>query len=244
MQRSIKAAPTLIYPETDGKPMAETDTHRKFMMAFIQMLEDHFQNDKDVYISGNLMMYYVQGDPKQCVSPDVFVVFGVGKKARNTYKTWEEGQTPDFVLEVSSRSTYRHDLSDKKRLYAETLAVQEYFIYDPSGQIPVAFTGFRLVDGTYREIESVNDRLPSAVLGLELGEREESLGLYNPDTKQWLLTPDERVKQANAYIQQEAQARQNAEVQAQQEAQARRNAEAELARALAEIERLRSSSNG
>ena len=242
MQRSIKAAPTLIYPETDGKPMAETDTHRKFMMAFIQMLEDHFQNDKDVYISGNLMMYYVQGDPKQCVSPDVFVVFGVGKKARNTYKTWEEGRTPDFVLEVSSRSTYHHDLSGKKHLYAETLAVREYFIYDPSGQIPVAFTGFHLVDGTYREIEPVNERLPSAVLGLELGEREGSLGLYNPDIEQWLLTPDERVKQANEYVQQEAQARRNAEVQAQQEAQARRNAEAELARALAEIERLRSGS--
>ena len=28
MQRKIQAAPTLVYPESDGKPMAETDVHR------------------------------------------------------------------------------------------------------------------------------------------------------------------------------------------------------------------------
>ena len=43
MQKQIKAAPTIVYPESDGKPMAETDRHRKLMMDFIFMLENHFE---------------------------------------------------------------------------------------------------------------------------------------------------------------------------------------------------------
>ena len=52
---------------------------------------------------------------------------------------------------------------------------------------------------------------------------------YN--TSQWLKTSSERVADAEARAQQEANARQTAEARAE-------NAEAELAKALAEIERL------
>lgn len=88
-----------------------------------------------------------------------------------------------------------------------------------------SFIGFRLIDGVYQEIDLMNDRLPSAVLGLELGERDDELRLYNPDTLQWLQTPQERAE--------------NAEIRAQQETRTRQNAGTELASALAEIERLR-----
>ena len=211
MQKKIQAAPTIVYPESDGKPMAETDVHRDLMTDWIQMLRHHYRNKNDVYVSGNIFMYYVEGNPRLSVAPDVFVVFGVEKKRRRTYLTWEEGHTPDFVLEVASPKTFTNDFEKKKNLYASTLAVKEYYIYDPLGQIVPSFIGFRLIDGVYQEIDLVNDRLPSAVLGLELGERDGELRLYNPDTLQWLQTPQERAE----------------------------NAETELARALAEIERLR-----
>ena len=77
MEKKIQAAPTIVYPESDGKPMAETDVHRKLMMNFILMLENHFQNDDEVYVSGNLLMYYEEGNPRKSISPDVFVVFGL-----------------------------------------------------------------------------------------------------------------------------------------------------------------------
>ena len=109
MQPKLEAAPTIIYPESDGKPMAETDLHRNLLLDFIQMLEHHFREDA-VYVSGNLMMYYQRGDRSKSVAPDVFVVHGLGKKPRRTFLTWEEGKTPDFVLEVASRSTYREDI--------------------------------------------------------------------------------------------------------------------------------------
>ena len=116
------------------------------------------------------------------------------------------------------------------------------------------------VDGVYREIDFVCSRLPSRVLGLELGEHDGVLRLYDPVRAQWLHPLSERVQQeadarqtaearaqqeadarqtAEARAQQEADARQTAEARAQQEADARQTAEAELAQALTELERLR-----
>ncbi len=225
MDRRIKAVPTLVYPdptivypESDGKPMAETDKHRDLMMRCIQILRHHFQEIDDVYVSGNLMMYYEEGNPKKSVSPDVFVVFGVSKKDRRTYRVWDEGHAPDFVLELASPSTYQHDLTTKRDLYASVLRVREYYIYDPYGEVSPAFLGYRLVAGMYEEIAFVDGRLPSFVLGLELGERAGRLGFYDPVRSAWLESADAR---------------------AQAEAKARQKAEAELAEALAEIKRLK-----
>ena len=67
MEKKIKAAPTIVYPESDGEPMAETDRHRDLMMAFIFMLKDHFEDVNDVYVSGNLLMYYEEGNIRKSV---------------------------------------------------------------------------------------------------------------------------------------------------------------------------------
>lgn len=228
MKQKIQSAPTIIYPESDGKPMAETDKHRDLMVDCIQMLQHHFRDDP-VYVSGNLLMYYEQGNPKKSVAPDVFVVFDVSKKPRRTYLTWEEGNTPDFVLELASPSTFREDMRRKKDLYASVLAVKEYYIYDPYGEINPNFIGFRLTDGTYQEIDFVDERLRSDVLNLELGEHGGVLRLYNPLTEQWLQPPTERVE--------------HAEERARQDSIARQNVEVKLAKALLEIEQLRAKSN-
>ena len=232
MQKKIHAVPTIVYPESDREPMAETDKHRKLMMDFILMLEDHFKYNNDVYVSGNLLLYYVEGDPKKCLSPDVFVTFGVEKKQRRTFLTWAEPNTPDFVLEVASPKTISNDLGKKKELYASVLQVKEYFIYDPMGQIVPSFVGYRLIDEEYQEILAVDERLPSETLGLQLGENGGELRLYDPNRSQWLQPPQERVDAAEA----RADA---AETCIQQEIQARQTAEEELEKALAEIERLR-----
>ena len=222
MEKKIKAAPTVVYPESDGKPMAETEYHRDIMIDFIQMLKHHFRDVSDAYVSGNLLMYYEEGNIRKSVSPDVFVAFGVSKKRRRTYKIWEEGHAPDFVLEVGSKSTYRQDLTHKKELYASVLGVREYYIYDPYHEVDPYFLGYRLMDGVYKEIALVDERLPSLVLGLELGERDGVFGLYDPKRSVWLQPLEEQVKQ---------------------EVQARQRAEAELAETLAVLERLQGKTN-
>src|SRR3954452_23150266 len=67
------------YPTSDGRPMAETDTHRQDMVDLIAALQDRFAADPDAYVSGNLLLFYEQGSPRKHVSPDVFVVLGVPK---------------------------------------------------------------------------------------------------------------------------------------------------------------------
>ena len=232
MPKKIKAAPTIVYPESDGKPMAETDRHRKLIMNFILMLEDHFKDANDVYVSGDLLMYYEEGNIYKSVAPDVFVVFGVSKKDRRTYKTWEEGRTPDFVLEAASPSTYNRDITEKKELYASVLGVREYYIYDPYQEVYPHFQGYRLVDGVYEVIEFVDDRLPSIVLGLELGERDGTLSLYDARRSMWIPPPKVRIVAAETRASEEEHARQQAEARASE-------LETQLTDALALLEQLK-----
>ena len=244
MPKNIKAAPTVVYPESDGKPMAETDKHRRLIMNFILMLEDHFKDSNDVYVSGDLLIYYEEGNIYKSVAPDVFVVFGVSKKDRRTYRTWEEGRTPDFVLEAASPSTYRKDITDKKELYASVLGVREYYIYDPYAEVQPHFQGYRLVEDVYEPIEFVDERLPSIVLGLELGEHNGVLSLYDNRRSIWLASPKERAAEAESRLETAESRLETAESRAIQEAQERQNLETQLADALALLEQLEKEKNG
>lgn len=141
------------YPESDGQPMAETDLHRDEMVDPIHALKRRYRDAPDVYVTGNLFFYYVQGDPRAVVAPDLFLVKGVAKERRRTYKLWEEGRVPSLVIEITSDSTRHEDLSKKKLCY-ERLGIEEYFLHDPyQDYLRPALQGFRLIDGRYQRIE-------------------------------------------------------------------------------------------
>ena len=230
MKKRIGSAPTLVYPESDGEPMAETPRHQQVMIDCMDILRSHFHGSPDVYIAGNMLLYYEEGNPRKSVSPDVFMVRGLSKKDLRTYKTWEQPSTLDFVLEVASPSTYTRDFNEKMEIYAKILKVKEYYIYDPYHEIDPYFVGFRLVGEDYEEIPFVNERIPSEVLGLELGERDGVLLLYNPGTAERLYPPRERLDEVKSRLEEEARARQEAETRAQ-------HAEAELEKLRAALDR-------
>ncbi len=240
---SIPYAPTDdidLYPSEDGKPMAASDYHLRLLIWTLQALEAHFAQNPEVYISGDLMMYYSEGDPRKSISPDVLVCFGINPKLRLTYKTWEEGKAPDFVMEFSSKSTYDKDLGEKKDVYA-SLGIQNYFLYDAEGlYLPSPMMGFTLVDGEYVAI-SADERggFRASVLDLDFHIRDGEIAIYDPIAGEWLQTRAERTEIAEARTEIAEARAENAEARAEQEANARQNAEAELAKALAEIERLR-----
>ncbi|MDR3638125.1 MAG: Uma2 family endonuclease [Isosphaeraceae bacterium] len=180
------------YPTRDGRPMGETDVHRDNMMFLVWTLRAYFATDPNVYVSGNLLMFYVPGDKRRHLSPDVFVIRGVRKGRRLNYLIWEEGKGPDFVIEVTSKSTRKEDLDKKFLLYRDTLKVPEYFLFDPYEEYLVpSLQGFRLVDGRYESIVFQEGRLPSAVLGLELVRNGTELRLFDPKTRELLPTADE-----------------------------------------------------
>jgi len=176
------------YPESDGQPMAETDLHRDEMFDLIQALKRRYRDVPDVYVSGNLFFYYVKGDPRAVVAPDVFLVRGVEKRSRRTYKLWEEGRVPSLVIELTSDSTRDEDLSKKKSCY-ERLGVEEYFLHDPyQDYLDPALQGFRLTNGRYQWIEPEPDSsLSSLATGLLLRAEGPRLRLVDAVTGQRLL---------------------------------------------------------
>lgn len=225
----LPSAPTEtadLYPESDGKPMAETERHFRELLKNFNRIENHFAHIPDVYVLGDMMMYYEEGNPRKSISPDIFVAFGIGKKERRIYKIWEEGKPPDFILEFASKGTYRNDLTRKVQLYAE-IGIPEYFVYDVDRRyLPSPLLGFRLIGDDYVEIASLaTGGLPSVTLGLEFHALDDSLGIYDPEAETWLKTSAERAE--------------DAEERANQEADARHKAEAEVARLQEELERLK-----
>src|SRR3989304_3509347 len=120
---------TVNYPESDGKPMGESDVHIKEMVRLRQTLE-RFYAGQTVYVSAKLLVFYEQGKPKKFVVPDVFVVKGVQPGDRKSYKIWIERKPPDTIIEVTSRKTKKKDMVDKPALY-NRLRVPEHFLFNP-----------------------------------------------------------------------------------------------------------------
>ncbi|WP_008307870.1 Uma2 family endonuclease [Leptolyngbya sp. PCC 6406] len=221
----------ILYPDSDGQPMTESDATRDYLLYCVEVLRLYFKGRSHVYVSGNLFIYYEEGNPKAAMSPDVFVIFGVSNRKRRSYKTWQEGgKLPNFVLEITSRSTKRQDEVEKPRLYA-SLGVQEYFQYDPTADyLNPQLRGAQLVDGTYQPLplSSTAAGLPyihSAVLGLDLqlhppypklglAPAAQALRFYDPQTGIKLLSRDEleqlreALQEENGLIQQERDAAQ------------------------------------
>lgn len=156
---------TIDYPTADGKPFAESDWHFKLMAGLIDRLGKRFAAAPDVYVSGNLLVYYEKGNKRKRVAPDVFVVKGVEKKLRRYYLTWEENKNIDVVIEATSAKTRREDVK-KVVLYRDVLKVRELFFFDLFGEyLTPRLQGHRLQDGRYVPIPSVSGKLFSEVLG-------------------------------------------------------------------------------
>lgn len=186
-----------LYPESDGEPMAESDLHCDELMALIQALKRRYEAVPDVYVTGNLFLYYRQGDPRAVVAPDVCVFRGVPKRRRPKYLLWKEGRSPSLVIEVTSDSTKRRDLREKKKIYAE-LGVEEYFLHDPlADYLTPPLQGFRLVEGDYRPIpRELDGSLLSKTTGLKLRREGERLRLRDAATGEPLLWPEEVAREA------------------------------------------------
>src|SRR4051812_39620177 len=145
-----RAGRAVDYPTSDGKPMAETELHRKLMTDLIGTLEERYAADPTACVSGNLLMYYEEGNRRKHVSPDVFVALGIGKRVRDYYLTWEEGKGPDVVFELTSPSTRSEDVNQKMALYRDVLRVAEYFLFDPREEyLRPSMQGYRLAGGAY-----------------------------------------------------------------------------------------------
>jgi Uma2 family endonuclease len=227
----------IVYPESDGLPMAETDTHIQSLIDARFTLKERYRADPHVYAAGNMLVYHEEGNPHASFAPDVFVVFGVPKHDRRIYKIWEEGKPPTVIFEITSASTKSDDLNRKRTLYEE-LGVREYFLFDPlSEYLRPPLRGFRLdKQGYYYALElktlpNGGIELFSETLQLAVRVADQRLRLFDPKTNEYLRSTEEEA----ADRRRESEARRVAETRAQ-------TLEAELARLQAELNRLKSNS--
>jgi Uma2 family endonuclease len=180
------------YPESDGKPMAETETHVTEMMCLVDTLRDRYRLDANVYVAGNNFIYYEEGVPESCFSPDVYVVFGVPKSVRRTYLMWNEKEPPTVVFEFTSRKTRMEDKGNKKAVCAD-LGVAEYFLCDPEQDyLRPPLQGFRLEGNEYRRIVAAEDAsIVSEKLGVKMKLEGERLLLWDAASGERVLRPEE-----------------------------------------------------
>ena len=206
---------TIHYPSSDGEPMAETEWQYIPLTETVAALRHWFRNRPDVYVIGDMLVYYRMNRADIRVAPDVFVVFGASaSRPRNSWLVWREGKAPDFVMEIASVGTWERDANAKRDTYAE-LGVTEYWRFDPTGEcFTPELAGETLVDGIYQTLPVAEDaagglRGYSPLLGLEFRvEGERRLRVYDPETGERLRTLTESEDDRAA----ESAARQTAEI--------------------------------
>lgn len=183
----------IYYPESDGKPMGETDLHIILITEIFNTLKTYFAADLDTKVIADMMFYYEEGNPRKCISPDVMVIKGVGNHLRRVYRLWEE-KVPDVIFEISSRETWRDDVQKKYNLY-EKLGIKEYYIFDPEYKyLAEPLLVHHLKGNSFEAIKVKKGRVFSPSLSLEIVDTGETLRLFNPETNEFLLTNEELVQ--------------------------------------------------
>jgi Uma2 family endonuclease len=211
-----------LYPDSDGKPVGETDYHIAGLVYLREALQHYFRDRPDMYVATDMFLYYEEGNVKARKAPDVMIVRGVPKHFRRSFKLWREPAGPWIIIELISRKTRREDLQEKPGLYAR-LGVEEYYVYDPEGKtLRPPLQGFRRRGRRFLPRKLAADgSLTSRRLGLRLVPERELLRLIDLRAGEPLLTGAEHAARV-------------------EEAERRaRTAEAEVARLRAQLERAR-----
>ncbi len=190
-------ASTMVYPERDGKPMADNTKQARWIMVLHGNLCALVHDRADVFVAADNLWYPREGFPDLRQAPDVYVVFGRPKGDRPSYRQWEEDNVPlTVVFEVLSPSNTVWEMADKFAFYDEH-GVEEYYIYDPDNNRLQAYT---------RGVETlVRVPRPNGFVSPRLGIRFDLSGpemvIYHPNGRPFLTFEEleaERLREQDA----------------------------------------------
>ncbi len=100
MSSSTSSQQEIIYPESDGQPMAENMQQFRWIVMIKENLETLFQDNPQVFVAGDLFWYPVEGTPEIRRAPDTLVVFGRPRGDRGSYRQWlEDNIAPQVVFD-------------------------------------------------------------------------------------------------------------------------------------------------
>ncbi|MDB9515590.1 Uma2 family endonuclease [Roseofilum reptotaenium CS-1145] len=173
-----------LYPESDGKPMANNTVQFRLIMTIAGGLSALFKEREDVFVIGDLLWYPRKAGTLTAVeetlpfsqAPDIMVVLGVEKKDRGSYRQWEEGNiVPQVAFEIISPSNNKGEMNDKFEFY-DYYGVEEYYVYDPKQN---QLQGWLRSGGRLTEIPQM-EGWRSPLLGVSFSTSEQELQVFAP----------------------------------------------------------------
>ncbi|MBD2577220.1 Uma2 family endonuclease [Oscillatoria sp. FACHB-1406] len=193
----------ILYPDSDGRPMADNTKQYRWIVLIKENLELLFADNPEIFVAGDLLWYAVEGSPEIRLAPDVMVIFGRPKGDRGSYQQWKEDNiAPQVVFEILSPGNRLKEMVKKLRFY-EDYGVEEYYIYDPDSN---ELDGMLRQQGELNFIEEI-DGFTSPRLGIRFVLTPETLLIYRPDGRKFLTTLEleQRAEQERQRAEQEHQ---------------------------------------
>ncbi|HBE16833.1 MAG TPA: hypothetical protein DEG17_19930 [Cyanobacteria bacterium UBA11149] len=189
----------IIYPSSDGQPMADSTVQYKLITKIKEGCESLYKNDENVFVAADLLWYPVEGSREISQAPDVMVIFGRSKDDRRSYLQWEENNiAPQVVFEIRSFNDSQTKMNRKFAFY-NRYGVQEYYLYDPQDN---ELNGWQRIEGFLEVIETMSGWV-SPRLGVRFELGEDGLEIYRPDGQKFLSYSE--LEEERALAQQRAQ---------------------------------------
>ena len=214
----------IIYPSSDGQPMAESTIQYELIVKIKEGCESLFKNDPNVFVAADLLWYPVEGRIDISQAPDTMVVFGRPKGDRLSYIQYREDNiTPQVVFEIRSHND-RQTKMNKKLAFYQRHGVEEYYLYDPERN---ELQGWQRIEGNLEVIEPMEGWI-SPRLGVRFELGSDGLEIYRPDGEKFLsyaeleadrVLSHQRLQQESQRAEQESQRAEQAEQKVKQESQ-------------------------
>ena len=174
----------IVYPDTDGLPIAENTLQFEWIVTIKGGLDHLFADAPDVFVAGDLFWYPAEGHPEICMAPDAMVAFGRPKGHRLSYLQWEEGGiAPQVVFEVLSPGNRFGEMLRKFESY-QLYGVEEYYLYNPDPQ-HLELSGFLRKGNSLVEIPSMPGHV-SPRLNVRFDFGDQGLQIIRPDGQPFL----------------------------------------------------------
>jgi Uma2 family endonuclease len=173
-----------LFPDSDGKPMADNTAQFRWIVLIKENLEILFADNPLVFIAGDLLWYPVRSTLVDPTAPDVLVAFGRPKGQRGSYRQWQEDNLPpQVVFEIRSPSNTDAALTRKQEFY-ETYGVEEYYLYDPDTN---QLNGWLRQQNRLLPIVDMQGWVsPRLQIRFDRPTEQEELELYYPDGQKFL----------------------------------------------------------
>ena len=214
----------IIYPSSDGQPMAESTIQYKLIVKIKEGCESLFKDDPNVFVAADLLWYPVEGRIDISQAPDTMVVFGRPKGDRPSYIQYREDNIgPQVVFEIRSHNDSNTKMNKKLSFY-QRHGVEEYYLYDPERN---ELEGWQRIEGDLEVIEPMEGWI-SPRLGVRFELGEDGLEIYRPNGEKFLsyaeleaerLLDRQRLQQESQRAEQESQRAEQESQRAEQESQ-------------------------